>query len=153
MLDLNSSLANQFGKKEIENPSKIENKNIEGKSENKVETFEQEAEMVEDKQTFSNYKSGAASANVVFFPEKTGDIEKGLEGKENLEPNELELLSFINDMKDQSFKEIIKAFDQMLENARKMREQAQEYYKKVVQPKEDIMKKEMLAEAAQKKNV
>ena len=141
MLNVNNQQPNAF-------PDKTEGVTI---KEEKV-TPSIEAEKVESKvlketdkaKINSQYKDSGHAVASISFANKDKDVEPVLTGKEDLNVDEIKILEFISKMNEQTFDVILKAFDQMIEHARKLMEENKKYMKEVVIPKEEIMKQEMM---------
>lgn len=152
----NSQPLNNFGP---ENSSGIDGKKIDPKQENPEKSSDNQANNTGSNPyqapdnadiNTNNTRESEHPVTVLDFDTENKTAEARLKSKPVYTEDEQKIADFIAKVKDDTFEAIIKSFDQMLINARKMMEENQRYYREKIIPKEEAMKKEMIKEDIQK---
>lgn len=155
MVDINGSVYKGFDQPKTEETKKNEKneKNIDF-SIDPLE-FSSESSALTEPDTANvnqSYKTFGKAVNTISFGEKAKDVVSFLSQKEDLSNDELKILELISKTNDENLQAILDAFDKMLEHSRKMMEQYKEYVKKVVIPKEEVLKIEDQKEEIKKRS-
>lgn len=121
----------------------VENENVEVENEGVNPLDESDNVEVENK-----YKDSGHAATSISFEEPVSDMKNN-----KLSEQEMKIVEFIASINDKTMQAVLDAFDRMLESARIMREENERFYKKVTQPKQEAMKKEIMQEDMLKENI
>jgi hypothetical protein len=153
---INTNNAQQYSNYGADNSSPTEGKKTENKQDNNLENQTNNNPNANANTNTSNPYQEPDNANITPENAKTSDHpvtvvdfdnEKsgvaGLYNKKEYTPEEAEIADFIAKVKDDTFAAILKSFDQMLANARKMMEENQRILREKVIPREEAMKAEL----------